>query len=143
MSYSECVRGGGLCTGCMDCYGINVNDCEDFDEIYDLMPASLEEYLPIGVTDVFEFIKMLFEFAWAFEFDENYEVAEFSECAKKAVIKNDTILVDWGGKWGLQKYEKEETKDWTTVDIDSYFALPPKKLMYMSDKISDMISKKG
>lgn len=141
MSYSECVNGGKLCTGCMYCYDTeNEKEYED-EDIYELMPVNLSYYFPKNISSNFEFIKLLFKYSWAFKFDENWMISNFAECAENADIQEEKITVDWGGRTGLQTYERCEIEDWTTIDIDSYFNLSPKCLMYMSEKISDFLNK--
>ena len=110
MSYSACIRCGGICTGCMECqenHGSKERDDEnylsDIDEVLEWFGSPWECFLAV--------IKNCELFA-----DDNEEFVRVEK-----VVEGDEVLIYWDD--GVEFYTKDDVEEWTSSDFVSYLAL--------------------
>lgn len=110
MSYSTCIKGGGLCTGCMACQ--ERHHTEERDE---------ENYLS-RIDEVLEWFGSSWECLLAII--ENCELfAEDNEefVRVKKVVEGDELTIYWDD--GVEFYPKEDVEEWTSSDFANYLGL--------------------
>lgn len=107
MSYSVCVRSGGLCTGCMACQGGGYDEeqreADAIDEVLEWFVSPWECFLAV--------IKHSELFA-----DDNKEFARVEK-----VVDGDAAVIYWDD--GVEVYQKDEVEEWTSSDFKAYLSL--------------------
>lgn len=109
MSYSTCIKGGGLCTGCMACQERHRTEERE------------ENYLS-RIDEVLEWFGSSWECLLAII--ENCELfAEDNEefVRVKKVVEGDELTIYWDD--GVEFYPKEDVEEWTSSDFANYLGL--------------------
>ena len=110
MSYSSCIRSGGLCTGCMACQERHCSEERDEENYLSRIDEVLEWF-----GSPWECLLSIIENCELFAEDND----EFVRVEK--VVEGDEVTIYWDK--GVEFYLKEEVEEWTSSDFVSYLAL--------------------
>lgn len=117
MSYSTCIRSGGLCTGCMECQKPQEHESDD---IYTIEEAI--EYF--GGWNLFRAIL------------KNRKHVGSEELGRvKVLAEGNTIRIYWDA--GVEVYTKDEVEEWDFGDFTSYLGIDEdeiEKIIIKEDK---------
>lgn len=112
MSYSTCIRGGGLCTGCMACQGASEETRDRYDE-YREEVTELIEYYDGGwelLCDLVKNANLIREFN-----------VNFAQAAEDGHIEGDVVVLGW--RDGDEIYHKEEVEEWEARDFSDFLGV--------------------